>query len=74
MECSGFSMAAPWLSFVPTVYEPLVGYTQKNWADFGLTLDSMLFYFKNEKQGIGACVRPGCPWPTDMRITRLPGG
>lgn len=58
---------APWLSFVPTVYYPLTSYTQKNWADFGLTLDSMLFYFKNEKQGIGLCARSGCPWPTSQR-------
>lgn len=66
MEAALRSQAA-WLSFVPTVYYPLTTYTHKNWADFGLILDSMLFYFKNEKQGIGACARSGCPWPTSQR-------
>jgi hypothetical protein len=43
---------APWMNFVPTVYYQV---KSEPWKDLATTLDSMLFYFKNEKQGEGPC-------------------
>jgi VCBS repeat protein len=42
----------PWMNFVPTVYYQV---KSVGWKDLGTSLDSMLFYFKNEKQGEGPC-------------------
>jgi len=39
---------SPWLSFAPFVYYPLVNIN--NWKDVGLTLDSMVFFYRNEKR------------------------
>jgi hypothetical protein len=74
---------APWLNFVPTVY---YGYFQKrfsdeNWADLGLTLDSIQFFFRNEKNGecidhsLG-CERSVNNAPDEIRDMHqlLPGG
>jgi hypothetical protein len=49
---------APWLNFVPTVY---YGLGVPPWPDRGLTLDSILFYFRNEKEGQGPCAANSCP-------------
>jgi VCBS repeat protein len=55
--------ASPWLNFVPTVYRhdfyvpPTISTPNRN-PDVGLTFDTMLFYFRNEKAGqclSGAC-------------------
>jgi hypothetical protein len=42
---------APWLNFVPTVYYEYfqTRVSRWNWADVALTLDSMQFFFRNEK-------------------------
>ena len=48
---------APWLNFVPTVYYNYFqdrSTTKKNWADLVPTLNSFMFYFRNEK--IGICI------------------
>ncbi len=42
---------APWLNFVPTVYYDYFRNRFSAWADLGLTLDSMQFFFRNEKNG-----------------------
>jgi hypothetical protein len=56
---------APWLNFVPTVYHDYYERRQsdKNWADLGLTLDSMLFFFRNEEHG--TCI----DWTSDCERT-----
>ena len=43
---------APWMSIIPTTYHDLANYNtaDKPWADIGLTLDSQLFYFRDQKQ------------------------
>lgn len=54
---------APWMSLVPTFYYQQAGVpSATRWPDVGLTLDSILFYFRNERQGEGpcsACATPG---------------
>jgi hypothetical protein len=48
---------APWLNFVPTVYHSYFqdrSTSEKNWADLAPTLDSFLYYFRNEK--LGECI------------------
>jgi hypothetical protein len=56
---------APWLSLVPTFYydrwQVFVGDV---WPDVGLSLDSILFYFRNEKQGGAPCATCEVPDPT----------
>jgi hypothetical protein len=47
---------ASWLNFVPTVY--FSAFAGNAEPDRGLTFDTMLFYFRNEKQGEGPC--SGC--------------
>jgi hypothetical protein len=46
---------APWLNFVPTVYYDYFqnrSTSNVNWADLVPTLDSFLYYFRNQKNGI----------------------
>jgi hypothetical protein len=50
---SNLRSQAPWLNFVPTVYYPYFQdrfSSATNWADMALTLDSMQFFFRNQKQ------------------------
>lgn len=53
---------APWLNFVPTIYHDYYQLRMgaKNWADLGLTLDSMLFYFRNEEHNECMDLSPEC--------------
>lgn len=47
---------APWMSFAPTAY--FDDFKNNKLPDFASTLDTLLFYFRNEKQGLclaGAC-------------------
>ena len=39
---------SPWLNFAPLVYYPLRN--DSRWKDVGLTLDSMVYFFRNEKK------------------------
>ena len=48
---------APWMSFIPTMYHTIVG---DGWNDLGLTMDTMLYYFRNDKQGLGPCAASTC--------------
>lgn len=61
---SGMRGPAPWMSLVPTFYysqmdEP----SAQRWPDVGLTLDSILFYFRNQKEGEGPCSACETPQP-----------
>ena len=57
--------AAPWLSFVPTSYYRTSGGVPvaSAYPDVGLTVDTLLFYFRNEKQGEGPCSACATPKP-----------
>lgn len=48
---------APWMNFIPTMYHTIVG---DGWNDLGLTMDTMLYYFRNDKQGLGPCAASTC--------------
>lgn len=54
---SGMRSQSPWLNFVPTVYWHKL--FPNDHPDLGLTFDTMLYYFRNEKSGnqclIGSC-------------------
>ena len=50
---SRMRLQASWLNFVPTVY---YGELDAN-KDIARTVDSVLFYFRNNKQGEGPCSR-----------------
>lgn len=55
---------APWMSFVPTSYYEQSGtFVGSRWPDLPLTLDSVLFYFRNEKEGAGPCTAETCDVP-----------
>jgi hypothetical protein len=60
---------APWMSLIPTTYHDLADYhtAKKPWADIGLTLDSQLFYFRDQKQfdveGTTPCSSSQCLMP-----------
>ena len=47
---------APWLNFVPGVYYG--DFKDYKWPDLALTYDTMLFWFRNEKQH--ECLADGC--------------
>jgi hypothetical protein len=58
---------APWLNLVPGIYHHYFfidpGHSDTyHLPDLALTFDSMLFWFRNEKQGAGPCSAPSCPW------------
>jgi hypothetical protein len=48
---------APWMSFIPTMYYTIVG---NGWSDLLLTMDTMLYYFRNDNQGLGPCASSSC--------------
>lgn len=50
---------SPWLNFVPTAYYS--DFFPGNYKDIGLRFDSLLFFFRNEKQGEGPCSSSSCP-------------
>jgi len=55
---------APWMSFAPTSYYAQGGtFVARRWPDLALTLDSVLFYFRNEKEGAGPCASGACTVP-----------
>jgi hypothetical protein len=54
---SNLRSQAPWMSFIPTMYHTIVG---DGWSDLGLTMDTMLYYFRNDKQGLGPCAANTC--------------
>ena len=57
---SALRAQAPWLNFVPTVYyayhRDRLSHDGFDWADLGLTLDSMQFFFRNEKDKDNECI------------------
>jgi hypothetical protein len=54
---------APWLNFSPFVYYSLPH--NSDWADLGRTLDSMVFFFRNEKRNVCIGPTPECDWTVD---------
>ena len=61
---AGMRSQAPWLALAPTLYYRQSGtFVFDSWPDLGLVLDSVLFYFRNEKQGQGPCAAPSCDVP-----------
>lgn len=48
---SNMRTRAPWLNFAPTVYYPKADWSA-HWKDMVLSLDSMVFYFRNQKRGV----------------------
>lgn len=42
------------------------------WPDFPRVVDTVLFYFRNQKQGAGPCLPLPCPW--GPRMTERAGG
>jgi hypothetical protein len=51
---SNMRQQAPWMNFAPVVYYPQ--FHSSNWADLVLSLDSMVFFFRNDKRGV--CIGP----------------
>lgn len=69
---SGMRGPAPWMSFVPTFYYSQAGQpSAERWPDVGLTLDSILFYFRNQKEGEGPC--SACETPSACPSSCLAG-
>jgi hypothetical protein len=64
---SNLRSQAPWMSLIPTVYYPPLMKDHPRWMDLQLALDTMLFYFKNEKQGTGPCAPSNCLMPDGTR-------
>ena len=64
---------APWVNFAPTIYysEGSTPVAQL-WPDLALTLDTPIFYFRNQKLGAGPCAPASCPW--GPRATEHAGG
>lgn len=61
---SGMRSGAPWMSMVPTFYYSEAGEPSAlRWPDVGLTMDSVLFYFRNQKEGEGPCSACETPSP-----------
>jgi len=59
---SNLKKDAPWMSLSPTLYYNESGeFVLSQAPDLGLSLDTMLFYFRNEKQGVGPCAGADCP-------------
>jgi hypothetical protein len=58
---------APWMNFSPYIYYPNGSNWAANWSDLVLTLDSMVFYFRNQK--ISVCIGPPC----DPTLSNAPG-
>jgi hypothetical protein len=56
---------APWLNLVPTVY--YADFQNNYQRDAALTFDTMLFWFRNEKQGAGPCLAPFCVWGPNVK-------
>jgi hypothetical protein len=55
---------APWMNLVPTFYYSEADQpSAERWPDVGLTMDSVLFYFRNQKQGEGPCSACDTPKP-----------
>jgi hypothetical protein len=53
---------SPWLNFVPTFYYVEGSeFTGELWPDVIPTFDSVLFYFRNQSEGLGVCAEPKCP-------------
>jgi hypothetical protein len=67
---SNLRSQALWMSFIPTMYHTIVG---NGWADLGLTMDTMLFYFRNDKQGLGPCAAHICTLETGQPIVVTSG-
>jgi hypothetical protein len=61
---------APWMSFIPTMYHTIV---DDGWSDLGLTMDTMLYYFRNDKQGLGPCAARACTLPNGNPIVSTDG-
>jgi hypothetical protein len=69
---SAMRSQAPWMSFIPTSYYRSEGnFVFSTWPDLGATVDSLLFYFRNEKQGAGPC--SACPPPGSCGFACLSG-
>jgi hypothetical protein len=76
---------SPWLNFVPTIYYDYFANrfnsSKFNWADLALTLDSMQFFFRNQKAHACIndtldCARSADNVPSEIRDmqTLLPSG
>jgi hypothetical protein len=57
---------APWLSFVPTAYYR--NFKDGKWPDLTRTVDSLLFFFRNEREGL--CLAGSCG---ENSIRNMPG-
>ena len=49
---SNMQTQAPWMNFAPYTYYPNNQNWTSNWGDLVLTLDSMVFFFRNQKDSI----------------------
>eukprot|EP00035_Acanthoeca_spectabilis_P009269 m.165146 g.165146 ORF g.165146 m.165146 type:complete len:754 (+) comp14667_c0_seq1:188-2449(+) len=63
---------APWVNLIPTTYYTEGGFVWSLWPDLPKVVDTVLFYFRNQKQGAGPCANPICPWGPRM-VTREGG-
>ena len=48
---SNMQSQAPWMNFAPFIYYPNPNWTSQ-WGDLVLTLDSMVFFFRNQEDGV----------------------
>jgi hypothetical protein len=65
---SNMRTQAPWMNFSPIVYYPNGPAWTSNWSDLGLTLDSMIFFFRNQKASV--CIGTAA---CDSTVNNAPG-
>jgi hypothetical protein len=63
---SNMRTQAPWMNFAPYIYYPQ--FRNSNWKDLVLTLDSMVFFFRNDKRGVCIGPSPDC----DATLANVP--
>src|SRR5262249_1683084 len=51
---SNMRAQAPWMNFAPFIYYPQ--FHNSDWSDLVLTLDSMVYFFRNQKRSV--CIGP----------------
>jgi hypothetical protein len=51
----------------PSQYYTEGGFVWSLWPDLPKVVDTVLFYFRNQKEGAGPCANPLCPWGPRMK-------
>jgi hypothetical protein len=64
---SGLRAHAPWVNLISTTYYTEGGFVWTLWPDLPKVVDTVLFYFRNQKEGAGPCSNPVCPWGPRMK-------